>query len=133
MDFSWAYTTTKGAGLLARLDSSGNPLLTGNDPLTNKKVADVRGWAPEEDGLRYVTNTCTSAQFDFANIEMSSPAAVAGKNINDVAIQSMLSGEVDAVWIFADQVNTYNCANAKAAGVVIDWDCADNGIWSKFG
>ena len=43
----------------------------------------------------------------------------------------MLAGTVDAVWIFAEQANQYNCANAKAAGHKIEWDC--DGVWSKFG
>ena len=105
MDFSWGYIKNNAAGLLARLDSQGKPVLTGNDPLSNKKVADVRGWAPEEDGLQYVTNTCTGAAFDFANIEMTSPGGFDGKNINDVAITQLLAGTVDAVWIFANQAN----------------------------
>ena len=102
LDFSWGYIKNKAAGLLARLDGEGYPMISGKDSLANKKVADVRGWAPEEDGLRYVTNTCTKEPFDIANIKMSSPKARDDKNINDIAVEDLLNGEVDAVWMFAE-------------------------------
>ena len=59
LDFSWGYLRNKGAGLLAKLDGEGRPLISGKDSLAGKRVADVRGWAPGPDGLRYVSNTCT--------------------------------------------------------------------------
>jgi len=68
LDFSWGYLINRAAGILTKLDGKGNPMISGKDSLANKKVADVRGWAPGPDGLRYVTNTCSSAQFDFETI-----------------------------------------------------------------
>jgi hypothetical protein len=102
LDFSWGYLRNKGAGLLAKLDGEGRPLISGKDSLAGKKVADVRGWAPEPDGLRYVSNTCTQSPFDFDKIIMSSPKSEDGENINDVTVGKLLNGEVDAVWIFAE-------------------------------
>lgn len=53
----------KPAGLMTKL-KGGKPVISGEDyDLTGKKIADVKGWAPTDDGLYFVTNKCNDKIF----------------------------------------------------------------------
>ena len=112
----------KPSGLLVRLDAAGKPLLKGTvSDLKDKKIVDVVGWAPTADGLYLVENTCAAAPTKFSNIkyvdatyaeaadvEKSLKASGSGSP-NDNALLTMLSGDADAVFIYADQAKNYKC------------------------
>ena len=112
----------KPSGLLVRLDAAGKPLLKGTvSDLKDKKIVDVVGWAPTADGLYLVENTCAATPTKFSNIkyvdatyaeaadvEKSLKASGSGSP-NDNALLTMLSGDADAVFIYADQAKNYKC------------------------
>lgn len=84
-----------------RLDSSGKPEFNGNHDLAGKTIVDVRGWAPTEDGLKFVKNSCTGKHF--GNFNMVIPE----ENGNDAAMRMLLNPQngrylADGVWIYAD-------------------------------
>ena len=67
------------------------------DDLTGKTIADVRGWAPTDDGLQFNNNTCTGKPFGKFNM------IVPEESDNDPAMRLLLEKKsVDAVWIYAD-------------------------------
>jgi len=66
MDFSEAILKDdKPAGLITRLNGNGEPAVKGTNDLRDlsAKIADVVNWAPTEDGLAFVKNTCTGKKF----------------------------------------------------------------------
>lgn len=66
MDFSEAILKDdKPAGLITRLNKDGEPAVKGTNDLRDlsSKIADVVNWAPTEDGLSFVTNSCTGKKF----------------------------------------------------------------------
>ena len=91
--------------------------------LSGVKIADVNGWAPTEDGLQSVTNKCTGASFQ--GYEVISSAV---EKPNDAALQMLLDGTVDAVWIYGDQ--GYNYKSKCEESTDQEFDCA---LWSRFG
>lgn len=118
LDFSHSILkNNKPGGLLARL-KDGKPEFSGMDDMTGKKIADVRGWAPTDDGMQFNNNTCTGKPF--GKFDMIIPE-VSG---NDHALGLLLDKSVDAVWIYADQAFKFNCEEARKAEVNINWDCS---------
>jgi hypothetical protein len=113
----------KPAGILSRL-VDGIPVINGLSDLSGKKVAEVTGWAPTADTLAMSTNKCNMKPF--IGFEMISPPVPDGANANDVALSMLLDGDVDAVWIYADQAHLYQCKD----GVTADWNCS---MWAGFG
>lgn len=111
----------KAAGILTRLEN-GVPVIDGNSDLSGVKVADVVGWAPTADNLAIVTNKCTGEPF--AGYELISPDGE-----NDGALQALLDGTVDAVWIYTDQAENYSCANTPEPDEAA-WDCS---LWDGLG
>lgn len=117
---------------MVRLDSSGRPEIKGNDDLSGKIIADVRGWAPTDDGLGFVKNPCTGNFF--GKFKMLIPE----EEGNDAAMKKMLvekdpnTGKflADGVWLYADQAKNFNSDDARAAKKVISWDSS---IWDMFG
>jgi ABC-type amino acid transport substrate-binding protein len=124
-DFSWGILdVNKAAGLMSKLEN-GKPKVTGHDDLAGKIVADVAGWAPTADGLDFVTNKCTGEHYSpNYNLMM----AGSSDNNNDLALDWLLDGTVDAVFLYSDQAKNYkkSCTEGTAAG----WNC-DN--WKSFG
>ena len=101
MDFSHSILrSNKAAGILVRLDSDGNPEVPADSNLAGLRVADVNGWAPTEDTLRLLSNSCTGEKFK--DFEMVIP-----ENGNDAALKMLLDKDVDAVYIYADQATLY--------------------------
>ena len=49
-------------------------------------------------------------------------------NVNDIGLAMLLDGTVDAVWLYADQAERYQCSNDPDA--IHDFNCD---IWSGFG
>merc|ERR1712187_91572 len=113
----------KPAGLLTRL-VNGVPVVNGLSDLAGKKIAEVTGWAPTPDTLALSFNKCTGQAFD--GYEIISPEAPEGANANDVSMKLLLDGEVDALWIYADQAHLYQCTG----DVSPDWNCS---LWEGFG
>jgi len=113
----------KPAGLLTRLDN-GVPVVNGLSDLAGKKIAEVTGWAPTPDTLALSTNKCTGQPFE--GYEIISPVVPPGANANDVSMRLLLNGEVDALWIYADQAHLYQCTG----DVSPDWNCS---LWEGFG
>mmetsp|Transcript_72028 Transcript_72028/g.154183 ORF Transcript_72028/g.154183 Transcript_72028/m.154183 type:complete len:383 (+) Transcript_72028:88-1236(+) len=111
----------KPAGLITLLNS-GVPIVSPNDNLSGKKVADVTGWAPTADTLIASMNDCTGQRFtNFTMVESSST------NPNDDAMQKLRDGTVDAIWVYADQAYNYDCSKP---GVTPTWSCP---LWNGFG
>jgi len=113
----------KAAGLIVKL-TDGVPAIDGNSDLSGLKVLDVQGWAPTEDNLAIVSNGCTDAKF--VDYEVVAPVSELA-NENDQALDALLKGQADALWIYADQAESYKCANAAADA---PWDCT---LWDGLG
>jgi len=77
----------KPAGVLTRLNNLGVPVIKGNNDLSNVKIADVVGWAPNKDGLSYEENSCTGKPFKpvVTNIKEFSISGTAYTE-NDIAV-----------------------------------------------
>lgn len=107
-DFSWGVLeVNKAAGLLTLLDDRGNPKVTGMDDLSGKTVVDVAGWAPTADGLDFVENKCLGQKYSpNYNLLMTSGPG----NANDLALNLLLSGAADAMFVYADQAYNYKVA-----------------------
>jgi len=110
----------KPAGIITRLEN-GEPVIDGSSDLSGVKVGDVLGWAPTSDTLQTSTNMCTKE--NFKGFDLVFPA----EDGNDAALKLLLDGEVDALWIYADQANAYASACAEDSNQA--WDCE---MWSKF-
>mmetsp|Transcript_41095 Transcript_41095/g.46697 ORF Transcript_41095/g.46697 Transcript_41095/m.46697 type:complete len:379 (+) Transcript_41095:75-1211(+) len=119
--------TNKAAGILTRLEN-GKPVIDGSSNLSGVKVGDVVGWAPTSDVLAESTNHCTNEKFS-REAKIISPTDANGNVLdgNDAALRILLDGTVDALWIYADQAESYASACSKNSDQV--WDCS---IWSKF-
>jgi len=113
----------KPAGILVRLDANGNPEVDGNSDLSGLKVVDVVGWAPTADTLALAENKCTKQRF--TGFTMVKPTVDTG-NANNDALKTLLDGGADAMWVYADQVKSYQCG----PGVSPNWDCD---MWALFG
>jgi len=111
----------KPAGILTRLDASGNPVVSPNSDLNGVNVVDVSGWAPTADTLAIVRNPCTGNYFSGFN--MLSPAS----DGNDAAMAMLRDGSADAMWVYADQAMNYDCSQA---GITPTWNCT---AWGGFG
>lgn len=142
IEFSHAILkVNKPAGLLVRLQG-GKPTISPMDTdLGGKKVADVKGWAPTDDGLAFVQNKCYKEKKQFTNYEMitpkdkyisktsntGSPVGTEFTNENDIPLAMLLDGEVDAVWIYSDQAYYYDCTKNPDADH--QHTCS---MWAKF-
>lgn len=122
MEFTDSFLNdNKPAGILTRLDSSGVPVVSPTSDLTGATVVDVNGWAPTADTLAIVRNPCTGSHFSGFN--MVTPAAVG----NDAAMEMLMSGAADAMWVYADQAYNYDCSQP---GVTPTWNCS---LWGGLG
>jgi len=102
----------------------GVPTVNGSSNLDGLKVLDVSGWAPTADNLAIVTNQCTGEKFTGYDILV--PSESTGQD-NDDALRALLAGEADALWIYADQAESYSCASAPESAA---WDCT---LWDGLG
>lgn len=94
------------AGLLVMLDeTTGKPKVDPTTTLSGLKIVDVNGWAPTEDGLALVNNECTKKPF----VDYTFVVPETAKNANDAAMEKLTKGDVDAMWVYADQAKNYQC------------------------
>jgi hypothetical protein len=122
LEFTQAFLQdNKPAGILTRLDASGNPVVSPMSDLSGVNIVDVNGWAPTDDTLAMVTNQCTGNLFSGYN--MITPTATG----NDAAMAMLMDGTADAMWVYADQAHNYDC---NAAGVTATWNCT---LWTGLG
>lgn len=132
------------AGILTLLNADGTPKVNGLNDLAGKRVMDVGGWAPTQDTFALMNNHCTGQKYS-TNISWSAsspppscpagvtcPAGVSnvhaccGLNANDVAIKALRDGNVDAVYVYADQAEEYMCSNPNSGSK----QCS---LWNNFG
>jgi len=127
MEFSEAILqSNKPGGIITRLDENGLPVIDGRSNLAGVNVVDVTGWAPTADTLAIGMNDCTNERF--AGFNMLPPLeAEEGKSPNDVALEALLDGRADAMWIYADQAYNYR---PNQAGVTPQWNSS---MWARFG
>merc|ERR1711998_445927 len=74
------------------------------------------------DTLALVTNKCTGERFA-TDFEMVTPTV----DGNDAAMEMLMNGTVDAMWVYADQAYNYQCHDD---GITPTWNCD---LWSGFG
>eukprot|EP00747_Dinoflagellata_sp_TGD_P184053 gnl/TRDRNA2_/TRDRNA2_39374_c0_seq1.p1 gnl/TRDRNA2_/TRDRNA2_39374_c0~~gnl/TRDRNA2_/TRDRNA2_39374_c0_seq1.p1 ORF type:complete len:704 (-),score=154.61 gnl/TRDRNA2_/TRDRNA2_39374_c0_seq1:71-2182(-) len=126
-DFSYGIlAVNKAAGLLTLLDENGVPKIAGFDDLTGKKVVDVAGWAPTADGLDFVENKCTASNYKKDGYILLQ--ADGAENNNQLALEMLLDGRADAVFMYADQA--YNYKKSCEKGEASTWNCEQ---WTQFG
>jgi len=127
MEFSESILqSNKPAGLITRLDGDGNPVIDGNNNLEGVTVVDVTGWAPTADTLAVAMNDCTNTRFGGYNMLPPQPTPE-GASPNDVALEALLDGRADAMWVYADQAYNYR---ADQPGVTPEWNVR---LWERFG
>lgn len=116
----------KPAGILTRLDADGHPVIDGNNNLQGVNVVDVSGWAPTADTLAIAVNDCNGQRF--AGFNMLPPLETPeGQSPNDVALEALLDGRADAMWVYADQAYNYR---PNQPGVTPEWNAE---MWGRFG
>lgn len=101
MDFGRPLAKRRPAGMLTRLEN-GKPVVSANSDLKNKLIGVVGGWAADEASLRHLKNGCTDKSF-------SPDKVIPIKDPNqgpDEAMAALLNGTVDAVYTFADILDT---------------------------
>jgi hypothetical protein len=115
----------KPAGIITRLNADGSPHISGTSDLTGMRMVDVVGWAPTADGLAFVKNTCSGdASFNNGNYDIITPTVDTG-NANEDALLTLLAGDADGIWIYADQAKNYRCsAEIDSAS----WNCT---LWEE--
>ena len=110
----------KPAGLLTRLDENRVPWVKPDSNMSGLTIVDVGGWAPTSDGLALVENECTGGRY--SDYTVVTPT----EDGNDAAMHMLMSGEADAVWIYADQAYNYK----PRSDVVASWN---ETLWEGFG
>lgn len=101
LDFSHSIlSSNKPAGILARLDENGKPEVLPTSDLSGLRIADVNGWAPTKDSLQLLFNSCTGERFSDFDIHVPEAG-------NDPALIDLLEGNVDAIYLYADQAAHY--------------------------
>lgn len=119
-DFSHAILkVNKAAGLLTMLDENGKPTVNGLDDLSGKTIVDVGGWAPTADAINIVENKCTGEMY-------STEYTLLVGDGNDEAMSMLRNGTADAMFVYADQAESYQCDGS----VTPTWDCE---LWEGLG
>ncbi|CAB9520766.1 expressed unknown protein [Seminavis robusta] len=113
---------SKAAGILTRLEN-GVPVIDGNSNLDGVKITTVVGFAPTEDNLAIVTNQCTGEPY--SGYEWVEPSFTTDYP-NDDALRTVLNGDADAMWVYADQAFRSGCAENDNP----PWDCE---LWDGLG
>merc|ERR1719181_2017486 len=99
-------------------------MVDGNSDLSGLRVVDVVGWAPTEDGLLFVKNTCQGGA-NFKDFTFVKPTHDTG-NANDDALLTLLDGKADVMWVYDDQARNYQCTDKVKPA----WNCD---LWAKLG
>lgn len=99
----------KRAGVLTRL-VGGKPVVSPQlDDYTSVAIGDVSGWAPTPDTFKFNINMCTGNQFKSGSL--IAPAAGDG---NENAINALLNGTFDALYLYADQLENFKKSGTAA-------------------
>jgi len=126
---SWA-KPNKPAGLIVKL-VDGKPAISGDDDLNGRIIVDVTGWAPTADTLNFVVNKCTNERYKGFKIVQGDDLTLddpsKAKGANDRALLAVLEGKADAMWIYGDQAQNYQCSHGTEED---GWNCE---LWSGFG
>jgi len=126
---SWA-KPNKPAGLIVKL-VDGKPSFSAKDNLSKKTIVDVTGWAPTADTLYFVKNQCTGEAYKGFEIiqgdEIKPQNPDEAKGPNDRALLAVLEGKADAMWIYGDQAENYQCSPGTDED---GWNCD---LWKGFG
>ena len=120
----------KPAGLLTRLSVDGTPVVSPTDNLAGKRIVDVAGWAPTPEGIAIVANPCTGERYTGYKV------LVPPESGNDAAMRMLLSGEADAMWVYADQAHNYACQYGKPLHLEEggeEWEAWDCSLWDGLG
>ena len=128
----------KAAGFIAKLDASGNPVVSPMSDLADVPaheggahelvVVDVNGWAPTMDTVSVLVNDCSGALFDVDQTKMISTSGVGDQN--DEALEMILAGDADVMYVYADQA--YNKITA-CNDVLQDTTGQNCAIWDLLG
>jgi hypothetical protein len=126
---SWAIPN-KPSGLIVKL-KDGVPAIDGNSDMSGKTIVDVTGWAPTAETIFFVKNQCTGETFkDFTIIQgddVPLDRISEAKGPNDKALLAVLEGKADAMYIYGDQADHYQCPPGE---VQEGWNCE---LWNGFG
>ncbi|KAL1504952.1 hypothetical protein AB1Y20_008719 [Prymnesium parvum] len=121
----------KTAGILTRLDDSGNPIISPSVyNYSGIKLGDVAGWAPTADTFLYNTNRCAGKKF------IKEDAILTVADGNGPAIAALLDGTFDALYIYADQMYQFQQsgdANANGFGTTFAYIHQGMNEWSYNG
>merc|ERR1719464_277852 len=118
--------TSKPAGLIAKLNDDGLPeIVDGMDDLCGKLIVDVKGWAPTLDTIVYIENKCTRELYSEG---LQIIPNWDGANNNEEALNMVMDGTVDAMYVYADQGYYYKKMCDEDPNQ--EWTCD---LWSKFG
>jgi hypothetical protein len=102
LEFSEAFLAkNKPAGILSKLDLTGQPVIPPSSDLSGFKICDVAGWAPTIKTLSYSKNDCAGGTL-FQGFKVVTPA----ENGPDAAMKALLVGDCDAVYMYADMVES---------------------------
>lgn len=99
----------KTAGILTRLDANAKPVIS---PLlvdyTGVKLGDVSGWAPTADTFIFVGNSCNlNGDGQPTKFSKTDPIIAVTPDGNAAAVEALLDGTIDALYIYADQMYNF--------------------------
>jgi len=107
LEFSNAFLQkNKPAGILTSLKPDGMPTIHPYSDLSGYRICDVAGWAPTIKTLSYSENDCAGHQL-FRDYTVVTPP----ENGPDSAMKLLLNGECDAVYMYADMIETRKTCN----------------------
>jgi len=120
----------KTAAILTRFDN-GVPVVSPSlYNYTGVKLGDVAGWAPTSDTFSFNMNTCAGKQF------FTEDPFLTVADGNGPAINALLDGTFDALYIYSDQINNFiNSGDALANGFGTTFGYIHTGLngWSYNG
>jgi len=94
----------KTGGIITRLDADGNPVVSPTTyNYTGIKLGDVQGWAPTPGTFGFNKNYCVAGEPQFTGMSFTT---LSGDG-NDIAIDAVLDGTIDALYIYADQLKNW--------------------------
>jgi hypothetical protein len=107
LEFSQSYLSEKKtAGILTRLVSGAPVVSPALTDYTGVKLGDVTGWAPTADTFLYTKNHCATGSPLFTKTD-AIIASTTDPNANAVAIQQLIDGTFDALFIYSDQLDNF--------------------------
>jgi len=102
----------KTAGILTRLKDGVPVVSPSRTNYTGVKLGDVTGWAPTADTFVYTKNRCVAGDPNFVK---SNALVTDLPDGNAAAISALLDGTIDALYIYADQIDNFIKAGSALA------------------